>query len=172
MAVVDSFENEAGNLTYVVHRSTRNEGETAWTYRDTWSASVTGKELVVQEGNIPFVKIRFPAVQGQQWDGNRYNNLVNASTSKQEDLYAIKSTGTDLAIEEHVFGDYITIEQEDNQEFIVFFDKRLETYARGVGLVYREITQLHYCTQTGCLGQEIVQDGVIYKQTIMSYGRE
>jgi len=170
--VVDSFQNEAGRFTYVIHRSTRSEGETGWTYLDTWSASLTGKELVVQEGNIAFVKMKFPPAEGQQWNGNTYNNLVNAATGKPEDLYTVTETGEELVIDDQVLGDYVTIEQEDNQEFIVFFDKRLETYARGIGLVYREITQLHYCTQTGCLGQQIVQDGVIYKQTIMSYGLE
>jgi hypothetical protein len=169
--VVDSFRNSEGVYTYVIHRSKRPEGETSWTYTDTWSAVLDRKELVVSEGNVPFVKLRFPAEQGKQWDGNTYNNIIDPS-NEHEDLYTIDEAGNSLMVGDQEFGEYARVTQEDNQEFIVFFDKRLETYARDIGLIYKETHQLHYCTQDDCLGQQIVEQGVIYKQTIKGYGVE
>jgi len=170
--VVDSFQNTEGTYTYVLHRSKRLEGETSWTYFDTWSSERNQKELIVSEENIPFVKLRFPAEQGKQWDGNTYNNVINPSSNGHEDLYKIDEAGNSMALGDQQFGEYVRVVQEDNQEFIVFFDKRLETYVRDIGLVYKETTQLYYCTQNSCLGQQIVDHGVIFKQTIKAYGVE
>ena len=52
----------------------------------------------------------------------------------------------------------------------MFLDQRKEVYARGVGLIYHEIKQLHYCTADNCRGQEKVENGLDYKQEIIEYG--
>lgn len=171
-AVIDSFQNTEGVYTYVIHRSTRGEGETSWTYLDTWSAQKNGSELIVSEENIPYIKLHYPATEGKQWDGNTYNNVINPSTNTHEDLYTIDEAGSSLTLGDQQLGEYVRVLQEDNQEFIVFFDKRLETYVRDIGLAYKETQQLYYCTQEDCLGEQIVEQGVIYTQTIKEYGKE
>lgn len=170
--VVDSFENSNGGHTYVIHRSKKPEGAWAWTYLDSWSAVNDGSELIVNEENIPYLKLKFPASLGKTWDGNIYNNITNPSSNQHVDIYKIAETGKSLQLGDVSLGEYIRVEQEDNQEFIVYFDKRNEIYAVDVGLVYREIEQLQYCTSNDCLGDQVVQTGVIYKQTIIAYGEE
>jgi hypothetical protein len=160
--VTDSFANSQGAVTYVLHRSKL----------DTWSAESNARELIVSEENIPYVKLKFPATSGRSWDGNAYNNVVIPSSNQHEDLYKIKEQGNSLMLGDLEFGEFVTVEQEDNQEFIVYFDKRTEIYARHVGLVFREIIQLEYCTATDCLGDQIVETGIIFKQTITAYGEE
>lgn len=171
--VVDSFANAEENYTYVIYRSKRVE-DGDWQYIDTWSIRVSNKEAVVQEENIPFVALRFPVQEGIQWNGNEYNTVLNPVDGEPEDLYRLDNVGGSYTVESTSFDDCITVNQEDNQEFIVYFDKRAEIYARNVGLIYKEKTQLHYCTDTeqGCIGQQIVEEGVIYKQSIKSYGVE
>jgi hypothetical protein len=167
--VVDSFPNNDNTYTYVIHRNKRLDGVEAWTYLDTWSAVANDQELIVTEGNVPFVKLSFPAVEGRAWNGNAYNNLINQSTSQQNDEYKIIARGSNDVFPE---GEYVDVEQEDNQEFIVYFDKRIERYTKNVGLVYKETTQLSYCTQNDCLGQQQIESGVVFKQTIVEHGKE
>lgn len=163
--VVDSFLNLEGNYTYVVHRSTRPDDQSAWQYMDTWSIRDDEWETVEGEGNLLMVKLKYPVSTGLTWDGNVYN-------VEGEDEYEIDSQKESLTFNNVTFGDCLTVNQNDNEDYIVFLDQRKEIFAKDAGLVYKDSTWLKYCTQVDCLGQQEVEEGVIYKQTIKSYGVE
>jgi hypothetical protein len=164
--VIDSFQNSDLTYTYVIHRSVRDDASKPWTYKDTWSSRMETDKAIESEENVDFVKLVFPFQVGSKWNGNAYNTVG----AEEYELMSFEPK----TINDVTFNDCITIKQRDNQDFIVFLDKRYEAYARKVGLVQREKTQLFYCTDTnsGCIGQQIVNEGTIYKQTIVEYGVE
>ncbi|HOX82865.1 MAG TPA: hypothetical protein PLJ60_13825 [Chryseolinea sp.] len=164
--VIDSFFNTESNYTYVIHRSVRDNATEPWTYKDTWSSRVVNDRAIQAEGNIDFVKLVFPFHVGKKWNGNAFNTL---GTEEYELVGSEPKIFNDVT-----FADCITIKQQDNEDFVVYLDQRYESYAKNVGLVHNEKTQLVYCTDTnsGCIGQQIVEEGVIYKQTILIYGVE
>lgn len=172
--VADSFPNGDGDHTYVIHQSKRNDAQLEWESASTWSVRVNAREAVVNEANIPYVVMRFPLQEGAAWNGNAYNTVINPTTNTNLDSYAVQHKGITVEVNGLTFSDCLQINQEDNQEFIVFFDKRTEVYARNVGLIVKEKTELQYCTDEdqNCIGQQIVDNGRIYKQHIKEYGRE
>ncbi len=165
--VVDSFVDNTGIYNYVVHRSTRNDSQSSWIYMDTWSAYTKELEAVTQEENVAFLKFKLPASDGMAWDGNAYNDIG-------EDIYSLEQPGAVKTFGGTSYEGCFTVNQNNNEDFIVFLDQRQEVYAKHVGMIHREITQLHYCTQeeSGCLGQEVVEEGLIYYQTIKTHGLE
>jgi hypothetical protein len=165
--VVDSIDNGNGTYNYVQYHYKRAAGSQTWTYASTWSAQTDTRELVVNEANTVYLKYRFPLSAGYTWNGNAYNNLG-------EDAYVMEGAKVSQAVGGIAYDDCLVINQHDSQDFIVFFDQRKETYARGVGLLSKSVRQYHYCTDTdaGCLGQQVIEEGIDYTQTLVSHGRE
>lgn len=161
--VVDSFPNPEGHYTYVLNRSKRLDANAQWKSLDTWSVRSNDREIIVNEENIPFLKLTFPVRKGSVWNGNKFNNL-------QEDAYEILTVDQSSRVNEMEFDKTLTVLQENNKDLIVFQDKREEVYARGVGLIYKETLQLHYCTDNNCVGQQKIKRGSDYKQQIIAYG--
>lgn len=171
--VADSFPNAEGDYTYVVRVSKKPEGKDQWLPNGTHSVRLNAKEAVLSVTSTPYVVLSFPAVEGLSWNGNVYNDEINPSTNAGADVYAIEQVG--LRVLNNIeFPDCVTVLQEDNNETIVFKDQRREVYARDVGLILKETTQLYYCNDEdkNCIGQEIIDEGIIYKQEILSYGVE
>lgn len=164
--VVDSFVNEQGGYTYTIHRSRRNTETDPWQVQPLWSVRLTSTNVVVNEENVSFIKLVFPAIENRKWNGNALNDLgEDEYTLASGDSYELESGET--------LGEYIQVVQEDAFDIITGRDRRQEVYVRNVGLVYREIDDVVYCSTEGqCeIGAEIIDSGIIYVQTLISYGQ-
>lgn len=164
MEIKDSLQTSSGAYSYVIYRSTRDAGASGWTYLDTWTATFSDKEAVVQEANVSYVKIMVPIELGRTWNGNLYN-------SQKADDYSITKAGESLTTSIAVFPDVIEITQNNEVDTIVGNDIRFERYARGVGLIYRKQEVVTYCSVGTCIGKKQIQSGTILEQTIKEYGK-
>ncbi|MFZ1806859.1 MAG: hypothetical protein WAU36_06550 [Cyclobacteriaceae bacterium] len=175
--VTDSFRNNAGGTTYVIKRSTKNDGESEFEYLDTWSVRIDISQVVVSEGNTSFVKLAFPLSAGRQWNGNALNTLGGEESCGDDsafscDVYEIGDIGFQFDLNGDILNETIEVIQNNNTDLIVKQDVRSEIYARNIGLVYKESTILEYCTVGSCIGQLQIEKGRVLKQTLNSYGKE
>ncbi len=160
--VADSSQNPDGTYSYILYRYTRDSESDAWTSLDTWTARKNDRELVVTEGTTSYLKLVFPLRKGNSWDGNLYND-------NGADDYRLDILNAPYEISGTTFEHSLTVEQENNDDFIVFLDQRKEVYAEDVGLIYSETTQLEYCTAENCIGQQKIQSGLVRKQSLIDY---
>ncbi len=161
--VVESFLS-AQDSTYVIYRYTRNSSDDEWEFLNTWQARQNGFNAIIFEENIPFIKMAFPIETGKFWDGNALN-------TSDEDRYEMDSLYFSYISPTEQFDSTLTVIQNDNQDFIVELDRRFEVYAFDIGLVYREEINFQYCTNDSCLGQQIIEEGREFRQTLTSYGK-
>lgn len=163
LLVSDSILNSGGSVTYIVNRSRQEINQTSWSAVDTWSVRKNDREVIVTEGNTPFKKLMFPAREGLTWNGNEYNTLG-------EDFYAMQAWEGE-PVSGVPIENTIKVEQEFNEDFIVFRDEREELYAKDIGLVRQMVTQFEYCSTEDCIGQQKIESGKQYLQVLVSYER-
>jgi hypothetical protein len=161
--IVDSVLNPTGTYTYIVHRSVQALQDVTWSSLDTWSIRKSDTDVIVYEGNTGFRKLIFPIREGLEWNGNQYNALG-------EDQYSM-TVAEALDVGGTSFEDVLKVEQEMNEDFIVFLDEREESYARNVGLIRQSLKQLNYCTLDNCVGQQKIKSGRVYLQELISYAK-
>lgn len=177
--VVDSFENVSGTYTYIIHRFKRESSSDTWTGLDAWTARVSPGEVVVTEGSTPFVRLTFPIKNGRSWNGNAYNNLESSDFCSGDtffscDLYALDNVARPFttSISNLEFENTVRVVQNNDPDLITEYDTREEIYGLDVGLIYKQSTVLKYCTRGSCLGQELVEVGLIYTQELTEFGHE
>lgn len=176
LEVVDSLVL-SGQTTYIIQRSTRLQGATGWDAAETWSIRVDEFQYIQQEGNIPFMKVKFPLSEGKSWNGNALNNLGGTEACADGtfacDNYFVNSLSKPFELPGiFLYNDTVTIVENDEDDPIVMKDLRKSVYAKDVGLVYREVTHLEYCTVGTCIGQQVVENGTVSRQTLTSHGYE
>jgi hypothetical protein len=176
VTVTDSTKNSSGGYTYILHREKKASNTSPWQPLDTWSASLLINQMTQNESNTVFVKLIFPPASGLKWNGNQYNNLPdngNVFNGKDSETYQVTDFDKSIALETGLeYPKTLTVIQNNFTDDIVGRDERSEVYARDVGLIYKEVIQLQYCTTPSCLGQQKVDNGVIYRQTLKAYASQ
>ncbi len=138
----------------------------AWTLKDVWTCIKTQTTYEVVEEDIRFSKLIFPITIDKTWNGNAYNTLTPWD-------YKILNTDNAETINSTAFDNVLTIEQKDDKlKNIIHREYYIEKYAKGVGLIYREIKDLHAEIINALPIEKRIKYGIIYKQTYVSHGFE
>lgn len=143
--VSDTFFDINQQLHYVIERAQKYEPAEPWEITDIWFAVRDSQKAILSEDNMPFIKLTFPVKKFQSWDGNSLlepGTIVEIRGETIEmfknwayevtDIVPLDTTGVDD------FADVAIVQQADDENLI---EKRfaMEKYARGIGLIYREL---------------------------------
>jgi hypothetical protein len=171
VVVADSFPDTDQSFTYLMQRSKRLKTTDAWTELDTWTSSLSGGKIINNESNINFVKLVIPIADNIVWNGNQYNNRLELN-GLNVDEYKATLVGQPYTNPSAMnFTKTVSVVQNDQQKNLLYRDSRLEVYAFGVGLVYKESYLLNYFDKSDlpCYGTNKTQKGTIYKQSLKEF---
>jgi len=150
---------------YIINKFKRSTVNDNWEIELVLSALIQDDNLLIQENNFIYNRLVFPFKENRIWDGNAFNNL-------NEDRYEMENVKGSLEFNNQIYPETITVIQNDNEDVIVKTDIRKEVYAKNIGLLYSESEIIDYCTENDCLGQQKINTGIKFKQTILNYGKE
>jgi hypothetical protein len=135
-------------LRYLRPVGSTNEEE--WDQRHTYFVIPTATKLEVFESNLRFIKLTNPVREGNTWHGNAY-----LPDHPYEQFYGILSDGGlqfwDYTYQNHGgtenyngvdYDSTLTVHQVEEEEYSAALDFRnywVEKYAKGVGLIYKEM---------------------------------
>ena len=136
-----------------------------WTIKEVWMINASNKTIEVQESNTRFTKLIFPVQEKASWNGNAGNSLGEWDFTY--DYIDRKETINTTSL------NYVLLVKQKDYRTLISYQYYAEKYAKGIGLVYREIKDL---LSNSIMANKPVEDriesGVIYKQTLVTYGHE
>lgn len=188
--ITNILENNNGDDVFRIERSERTQDTLPWLITDIFTEQKDGNNIYRKEEDIRQLKLTFPPTAFKTWDGNAeipYNKTVmvageNIAMFKNWD-YKILSVDEPEEINGQLYDNVLTLQLANHNDSNIEYRYGVEKYARGVGLVYRELwildTACRACCNaaTGELPAECLElpwelradEGFILKQTIAQF---
>lgn len=136
-----------------------------WQVKEVWLVNSDKKSVQVMEANVRFTKLVFPIRENASWDGNAHNIMG-------EWLYTLAYIDKKETINGQPLEKVLQVNQKDFKT-LISYQSYSEKYARGIGLVQREITDiLSNSIVPGTPIEKRIETGLVYKQTLLTYGYE
>jgi hypothetical protein len=178
--VTDTFSTAAGGV-YVIERYTSRDTMLGWTYTKTFSVTPQMDKLLWNEDNLILIKSKYPIYSGLSWDGTTFFDPLIKIPIAGEQMqpfkgwsFLVMSKGVSLKVNDKHWTDVLTIRQADSENLL---ERRysVESYQRGVGMIYRKMEIL----DTQCNGNPAACEGIpwavkaekgyILEQRLISY---
>ncbi len=176
--VVDTFRDNKNRLVYTIERFYRPDEMTVWTVQSVSYALLDGTQLEVVDNNLRYIRMVFPLEDGEIWDGNQFIDPTTMITIKGELLeifkgwnYEIESLGEVDVIDNVTYDEVLSITQAASENVIELRESS-EKYARGIGLIHREMRILDTQCISGCEGlawESKAQKGFTLVQSLIAH---
>jgi len=153
--VLTEIESGANTKTVYIERYKKNNGETEWKFQKVISRNITDLRAEEFIDNQRFVRMVFPPVKNNTWNGNTYNNL-----EKQE--YSYKSVDKKDTVNNLSFDSIAVIVQADETN-LLREDYAEEHYAKHIGLVKKYVKSIEKDFYT-----QKTTNGSVYTMRIIS----
>jgi hypothetical protein len=159
--LIDSFLNQSSEITYRLEREKDFLDGAGFKFDEIWTVTKTNQHVVVNESNLGLLKMVFPVIDGQEWDGNSFNG-------ERESFFSMKYISADTTINSDTYADVLRVTLADIPQNLTGIDERYEYYAPNVGLVAKDYTTLKYCTKD-CTADFVIEGGNVLRQSLVSY---
>ncbi len=176
--VVDTISDNNGETLYKIERYQRKADTLPWQVSKVFTASIQDNKAILTEDNLRFIKLVFPARKNAAWNGHVHFNPSLIVTVAGESLemfkgwaYKIESIGEQDTVGTLTFDDVLTVREANNENLIELRRSNVK-YAKGIGLIYRELWILDTQCIEACDGQpweEKAEKGFILKQRIIEH---
>lgn len=190
--VVDIFEDNTGAVNYIIERFTSQNQNGPWQVTDVWNTKKTETKVERVEENLRFIKMVFPIREGTAWNGNAFFQdttiVIGGETidfyKHWSDQYEYESVDIPEEFNGVMYDSVLTVIQSEASENKINHRVSIEKYARGVGLVYKEMKILDTQCQIGasecggndslsyCNGiswEEKAERGLILRQSVVDH---
>jgi hypothetical protein len=165
--ITDAFTDNTGNEAYRLERYVKT-GTTAdsqpWRLKEVWMVNAINNSIQVVEDNKRYTKLVFPVVVDKSWNGNAFNSdpVKNYRYDYVDRSESFAGTAhTVLRVRQFEFRTKIS------------YELNAEKYAKQVGLVEKKVVSIFSNSVVpGTEVEQRLENGLVYKQTMIAYGYE
>jgi len=130
-----------------------------WILQDVWSVNLTTKTVEINEENQRFIKLIFPVEKNSTWNGNAQNSIG-------EWEYKYTDVHQPLSLNGLQYDSTLTVTQY-KESTAIYYKNYTEQYAKGVGMIYKEVSDYTFKVVNGILFPGKISEGVIYKMKLV-----
>ena len=127
--IESTFLDNQNRPTQRLERYVQISDTTSWYLRNVWTSNLTASTAEKVEDNIRYVKLIFPIIESQTWNGNAYNTLGELD-------YTYNNTYKPFTVNGMTFDSTITVIQNVDSN-LIYVKYMIEVYAKNVGLIYK-----------------------------------
>lgn len=163
--IASEFVDNSGSKSCVVERYVMYDSMPSWEITDVWVAQLKSNQAQQVEENLRIVKIVFPLVKHDIWNGNVFNIL-------EPKYYEIESFDKPDFLNEKNYDSVLTVVEEDNESMInKYFE--IEQYAKDIGLINKTVIAIKKVTYIDIYEpivpiEQRISIGHLYYQTLIS----
>ena len=150
--------------TYIVERSRRLNSSEPWVNIGNAWVGVSAEGIILNNGDGSKFTLKFPLKENVSWSLSQVSTPVDTKV-------LVKNYGNDATILGKIYTQTATI-QAKNDTSLVETNRDIEIYAKNIGLISKEKTNIAYCQSTDCIGKGKPDNGIRYKQNLLSFGKE
>ena len=133
-----------------------------WYLSRVYAFTLTNSSAEKLEENERFIRLAFPVSEGKVWDGNAFNTIGEWN-------YKYKEADESYSIATFAFDSTCLIEQK-NEINLINHRVFKERYAKNVGLIEKNVIDVHDTAFGSVPVMNRIHDGVIYNITLVDYG--
>ncbi len=165
----DLFIDGEGNQLRRIERFRRNDTIGNWALTDVWYAGIINNQAIWVEENLRFLKFVFPPKAKSKWDGNQYIQITEGNEFMEGWEYSFSEIDVPKTINGLNFDSTATVILTNQTESLIERITATETYAKGVGLIYKDWAWLKKQNVVAQFPQG-TEDGFIVRMWVKEYG--
>ena len=129
VVIEDTISDNLGRISWKYVRYVRDNALQNWVLSYVWMTLVDGNNAELVEENQRIIKMKSPIKSSTIWNANVFNNFV-------ESTYSYDRINLSFDVNTLSFDSTVTVKQSEERN-LVSFEKKLEVYAKGIGMVYK-----------------------------------
>lgn len=163
--VAETFIDNSGNKLCTIERYVMYDSMPSWEVKDVWVAQIKSNQAQQVEENLRIVKIVFPLIKHDSWNGNAYNIL-------DPKYYEVESFDKPEVLNEKNYDSVLTVVEENNESMINKYYE-YEQYAKNIGLINKTVIAINKVTYIDIYEpivpiEQRISIGHLYYQTLIS----
>lgn len=143
------FMDAEGKISHRLVISKKVDWNDEYKETDLWTIQLNDQGYQRREENLNFVKLQFPIVLGDTWNGNQFPDTTLVYVAGEDIdqysnwVYSYEERLDSLSVRGELYNDVLKVFQADNTNAI---DRRfsVEYYSKGVGMIQRNMEILHF----------------------------
>ncbi|MBX7224391.1 MAG: hypothetical protein K1X55_00035 [Chitinophagales bacterium] len=167
----ESFTDLSGRPSKKLYRYTRENASSTWNIADVYYQTLNKNTAEKVEENLRYIKLVFPIKSGKEWSGNIFINPADNLSYLEDWTYQMQAVDEPFSNAALSFDSTLTVLQQYDSSAINLTSSK-EVYAKGAGLVYKELKVLTSQNNFDQPWEQRAEQGFILRMSAIEYGKE